>query len=229
MGQGEPLVFLHGWQSSMDAFLVVAEELKYQYKIILIDFPPFGKSGELSCAWSVNDYSDMVFELLKTLQINNFCILAHSFGGRVAINLCTCYNCIVKKLVLCGSAGLKPRRSLTYYYKIFKYKQHKRKVKSENQTLENFGSDDYKLLSPLMRQTLVKVVNFHQDKLAKKISCPTLLIFGQNDKETPLYMAKRFKRLIKNSNLVIFLGCGHFCFLNQHERFFDIVNQFLKD
>lgn len=229
MGQGEPLVFLHGWQSSMDAFLVVAEELKYQYKIILIDFPPFGKSGELSCAWSVNDYSDMVFELLKTLQINNFCILAHSFGGRVAINLCTCYNCIVKKLVLCGSAGLKPRRSLTYYYKIFKYKRHKRKAKSENQTLENFGSDDYKLLSPLMRQTLVKVVNFHQDKLAKKISCPTLLIFGQNDKETPLYMAKRFKRLIKNSNLVIFLGCEHFCFLNQHERFFDIVNQFLKD
>ena len=79
-----------------------------------------------------------------------------------------------------------------------------------------------------MKQTFVKIVNCHQDNLAKKISIPTLLIFGENDKETPVYMAKRFNRLIKNSKLHILKNTGHFCFLNQPEVFYDLVIHFLK-
>lgn len=223
-GQGEPLVLLHGWQSSMDAFLLLAEELKYQYKIVMIDFPPFGKSGQLQFAWSVDDYSDMVDCLLKKLGIQDFCILAHSFGGRVAINLCTCYNCNVKKLILTGGTGLKPKRGLLYKIRVRKYKR----LRKKNANLENFGSEDYRALSPLMKQTFVKVVNFFQDKLVKKITCPTLLVYGSKDDQTPLYVARRFERLIKNSRLEIFENEGHFCFLTQHEKFFDIVNGFLK-
>ena len=216
MGQGEPLVFLHGWQSSMDAFLVVAEELKYQYKIILIDFPPFGKSGELSCAWSVNDYSDMVFELLKTLQINNFCILAHSFGGRVAINLCTCYNCIVKKLVLCGSAGLKPRRSLTYYYKIFKYKQHKRKAKSENQTLENFGSDAFTTYAPNACQSC----KFSSRQIGKKnILSNSFDFWTKRQGNTTLY-GKTLQTFDKKLQSCYIFGVRTFLFFKSTRTFF---------
>lgn len=228
VGKGEPIVFLHGWQSNMDAFALLSEELKFQYKCILVDFPPFGKSENLRYPWGIDDYSDMVFALLNTLNINKFNILAHSFGGRVAINLCTCYNdCVVKKMILTGSAGLKPKRNLFYYYKILKYKIQKNKNKS-GRAFANFGSQDYRVLSPLMQQTFVKIVNFHQDSLSKKIKCPTLLIFGDKDRETPLYMAKRLKKYIKNSNLIVFKDCGHFCFLNQHELFFDYINNFLK-
>lgn len=230
-GSGDAVVCLHGWQSSSDAFALIGEELKFQYKIIFIDLPPFGKGGKLKFAWSLNDYSDMVYQLLSSLKIQNFHILAHSFGGRVAINLCTCYNCNVKKLILTGSAGLKPRRSIGYYFKVCRYKIYKKKLLKKGDDAKiiqgNFGSEDFKKLDDIMRQTFVKIVNFHQDKYLKKIQCPTLLIFGKDDKETPVYMAKRFKKLIKNSKLTIFDDCGHFCFINKSEQFFDLVNNFL--
>ena len=80
-----------------------------------------------------------------------------------------------------------------------------------------------------MRQTFVKIVNCHQDCLVKKISIPTLLIFGENDKETPIYMAKKFNKFIKNSKLHILKDCGHFCFLNKPEIFYDYIIHFLNN
>lgn len=229
IGNGEPIVFLHGWQSNSESFVVLAEELKWHYQIILLDFPPFGKSQKLNCAWSIDDYTQMVIQLLKILKVEKFNILAHSFGGRVAINLCCCYNCNVNKLILTGSAGLKPKRSLSYYFALAKYKLAKRRLSKKNKyfQLNNFGSSDYKNLDSIMKQTFVKIVNFHQDKVLKNIKCPTLIVFGENDNETPMYMAKRFHKLIKNSTLLIFKNCSHFCFLEQTEKFYDVVKNFL--
>ena len=230
VGTGEPIVFLHGWQSSSGSFSLLKQQLKYTYKLVFIDFPPFGKSEKLNFAWSVETYADMVKALLDHLKIQNFCILAHSFGGRVAINICTCYNIEVKKLILTGSAGLKPKKTILQVLNERKYKRLKQKQQNgKNVNLQNFGSQDYKNLDPLMKQTFVKVVNYHQEDKVKQIKIPTLLIYGKDDKETPLYLAKKFKRLIKNSKLEIIKNTGHFCFINQNELFYDYVIHFLTE
>ena len=230
VGKGQPIVFLHGWQSSLGSFSVLEEQLKNSYKLIFIDFPPFGKSSNLNFAWDINTYSNMVVSLLQSLKIQNFYILAHSFGGRVAINICSCYNCNVKKLILTGSAGLKPRRSLMYYIKVKRYKKLKRKQSNKASiNLNNYGSQDYKALSSLMKQTFVKVVNFDQKNQAKKIKIPTLIIYGEKDKETPISMARKFNKYIKNSRLEIIKNSAHFCFLEKPEIFYDKVIHFLKN
>lgn len=227
-GNGQPIVFLHGWQSSSGSFSLLKQQLQHSYKLIFIDFPPFGKSGKLLFSWSVETYADMVVALLDYINVQNFCILAHSFGGRVAINICTCYNNKVKKLILTGSAGLKPKKSFLQHLKEKKYKYLKKQaLKGKQINLQNYGSQDFKALDDLMKQTFVKIVNYHQEQKVKKISIPTLLIYGEKDTETPIYMAKKFKRLIKNSKLEIIKNAGHFCFIGQNELFYHYVIHFL--
>ena len=91
--------------------------------------------------------------------------------------------------------------------------------------IENMGSADYLALPPCMRGVFVNVVNTFLEPYLSKIQSRTLIVWGQNDKETPLYMAKRFKRKIKNSSLMVLNG-GHFVFLDCPLTFYKIVREF---
>ncbi len=221
---GEWIVFLHGWGGNTKSFEVVAKEFISTNRCLLIDFPPFGQSEEPYEEWNVDTYNELVKEILKTLDIKRCSVIAHSFGGRVAIKLSNSYNNIVEKLILVDSAGLKPRFSIKKYINKKRYQLAKRFKKDTSK----FGSSDYKALSPLMRKTFVKVINEDLTKDLKLISCPTLIIFGQNDKDTPLYMAKKFNKKIKNSAIIVFKSCGHFSYIEDFNKFVVIAKQFLK-
>ena len=94
--------------------------------------------------------------------------------------------------------------------------------------LEKFGSDDYKQLNDIMKQTFVKVVNEDLSDDARKISIPTLLVWGKKDKDTPLYMGKTFNKLIKNSKLIILNG-GHYCHIENLQEYSKICMQFWEE
>lgn len=222
-GKGEKtLVFLHGWGAEQGCFLPFEFCFENEYSLLFIDFPPFGKSEEPKSVWGVEDYSEMVKSLVEYLKIKELIFVAHSFGCRVAIKFSSCYTNLVKALVLIGAAGCKPKRGLKYYFKVLKYKLSKKKnIRA--------GSSDYVALSPHMKKCFVKIVNTFQEPEMKTLVVPTLLIFGENDNDTPLYMAKRMKKLIKNSKLVIVKNSSHFCFLEQFDLVFDSVYSFLKE
>ena len=77
-----------------------------------------------------------------------------------------------------------------------------------------------------MKKTFVNIVNTFLEKYVININIPTIIFWGQKDKETPLYMAKRFKRLIKNSELVIIKNAGHFAYLQDLNTFVNVLNLF---
>jgi pimeloyl-ACP methyl ester carboxylesterase len=79
--------------------------------------------------------------------------------------------------------------------------------------LSRYGSADYKSLSPVMKKTFVSVVNDHLDNLLREIAVPTLILWGKRDRETPPYMAKRIRRRVKNSRLVMLEG-GHYVYID---------------
>lgn len=217
------LLFLHGWGCESNIFLEQVEVLKNKFQCVLIDFPPFGKSDEPKEVWNLEDYCNVTNEILNKINLQNVAIIAHSFGGRVAIKLASCYN-YVERMILTGSAGLKTS-NLFVKIKICFYKFFKKILRQEN-----YGSSDYKKLSKIMKQTFVKIVNYDQSEDCKKILCPTLLIYGKKDKETNLYLATKILKLIKNSKLKIYQNCGHFCFLDNKEQFFDdIINYMAKE
>jgi pimeloyl-ACP methyl ester carboxylesterase len=151
-------------------------------------------------------------------------LVCHSFGGRVGIKLAAKYGYLVDKLILADSAGIRPRRSISYYFKVIRHK-----VLTALKIPHKAGSGDYQKLDGAMRETFKNVVREDLSPYLCKINAPTLIIWGDKDRETPIYMARRLHRGIKNSGLTIYCGCGHFAYLERHFVFVNSVNYFLSE
>lgn len=236
-GEGSPILILHGWGASIDTVRPIINILNNRYKVYALDLPGFGSSSEPKEAIDSFQYAEIVREFLKEMNIEKATFIGHSFGGKVSIILSSKYPDIFDKLVLIDSAGLIPKRGLKYYTKVYSFKTLKfiyRKmffwIKNEKR-MENFykkfGSDDYRDSSGVMRQILVKVVNENLRPLLKDIKASTLIIWGDQDDATPVYMAHIMESEIKDSGLVVFEGAGHYAYLDQYNRFTAVINAFL--
>ena len=219
-----PLLFLHGWEGSVASFAYFYEILSKKRNVLNLDFPPFGKSSLPLNPLTVEDYANIVKEILKKNNIKKIDIVAHSFGGRVAIFLAANTN-LVNKMLLTGCAGVK-RKSFTNFLKIKKYKCLKflSNIKLySKEKLNKMGSEEYKKLSPVMKQTFVNIVNYNQTSQLKNIKVPTLLVWGSLDKETPFYFTKIFKKNIKDCEVIEFKKCSHFAYLEKSDLFLKIL------
>ena len=223
------VLLLHGWGGSLDSFKATEDFLvANNYSTINIDFPGFGKSDLPKNDFTLKDYKDLVESILKIENINSVSIIAHSFGGRVALMLAS-ENTIVNKLVLVDSAGIKPKFSLRKWFKIkiYKFKKFLNKHFKTKFDLSKYGSQDYKAMPQQLKGVFNNVVNLDLTFCLKNIKCPTLLIWGDKDKSTPLYMAKKMKKKINDCELIIFKNCGHFSYLEKFNNFCLIINKFL--
>lgn len=232
------VLLLHGWGGNLNSFRFLEDKLMINgFSVITMDFPGFGGSDLPREDFSLEDYCKIVKELIKVENIKKCSIIAHSFGGRVAIKLASELHGYydgnqtiqIEKLVLVDSAGIKPRFSVKTKFKIWHYKLLKRlkKIGLIKRDLSGFGSDDYKAMPAELKAVFNRVVGEDLTPNLKKIDCPTLLIWGKDDKDTPLYMAKKMKKCIKDSALITFDG-GHFAYLQNSEKFSIIIKEFLK-
>lgn len=222
LGSGQDIIFLHGWGGSIDSFRGVATHFSSKYRCTAVDFYGFGES-KIYRVLTLSDYVDGVEEIINYYNMKNVILVGHSFGGRVAI-LAASRNSNIKSIVLVDSAGLKPRFSIKKFCKKLSYKL-KKALKMD---VSNCGSADYKALSGDMRGTFKNIVNFYLDGYLKDIKCETLIIWGDKDKDTPPYMAKRLHKGIYNSGL-IFLKGGHYSYLDCYGQFLAILDSYLKD
>ncbi|AYD41049.1 alpha/beta hydrolase [Clostridium fermenticellae] len=235
-GSGKKIVLLHGWGGKADSFLPVYNYLSSTYEVYAIDFPGFGRSDEPPEPWNVTDYANMLLGFFEALNIDKAILIGHSFGGRVSILFSSMYGDRVEKVVLTDSAGLIPKRSLKYYLSVYKFKALKKLYltftpgKDKDEKLERFyrthGSDDYRE-ARAMRGTFVKVINQDLRPCLPKINVPTLLIWGDQDEETPLSFGQIMEKEIPDAALIVFKGAGHFAYLDKINDFNKIVSKFL--
>lgn len=223
-GEGEPCLLLHGWGCDGTIFKSLVSQMP-ERKFIVVDFPPFGKSDQSIEEWNIFTYASMIISLCEHLSISKCDILGHSFGGRVAILVSALKLDLVRSCVLVDSAGLKPKRSLKYYFKVCKYKI----LKKLGFFVTNAGSSDYQNLPEGLRKVFVSIVNHHLDEYCHLIKAPTLIIFGKNDADTPVYMAKKLKKLIKYSTLVLLDDAGHYSFLDSPLVFYKHLQNFWEE
>lgn len=216
-------IYLHGWGCDHRSFLFCHKNIE-DMSSLFVDFPPFGESSKDIKNWSVFTYANMVISLCQHLGIEKYNIIGHSFGGRIAIIMSVLCKAETNKLVLVDSAGVRPRRSLAYYLKVWIYKL-RRKLGLD---VSNFGSCDYRSLGKDMRKIFNSIVTTHLDDFLPFIKSKTLIVFGKDDKTTPIYMAKKLQRRIKNSKLVLLSDAGHFCFVDRRLEFLSQLGNFLK-
>jgi len=229
----QTLIFLHGWGADKNNLFSIYEPLLNSYRVITPDLPGFGSSIRPSVTVGSEYYADVIYALISKLSLPNVSIIGHSFGGKIGIILSTKHLDLVRNLVLINSSGLKPRRNPIWYIKVYSYKIMKfiiTKVIRNNQLLESlksgYGSDDYRNAGQ-MRDILVKTVNEdHTDKL-KLINCPVFIYWGDKDTATPVWMAHKMHKLIRNSGIFIVKGGGHFSFIDDN-RITAIIKELIK-
>lgn len=230
------VVMMHGWGCNHTTLASIERvALSCGYRVINVDFPGFGDSQEPNDVWGVEEYTRQIEALTKELGIKTPIMLGHSFGGRVGILYASRNQ--VEKLILVDAAGIKPKRSLKYYWKVYSFKAIKRLMylflgketaeKHLDARRAKAGSSDYANASPMMRRILSKVVNEDLTDKLQHIKAPTLLIWGENDTATPLSDAKKMERLIPDAGLVSFPGCGHYSFLENPMQFAAVLRSFL--
>ena len=234
------VVLLHGWGCDGHIFSFLQREITKYCTLLTLDFPGHGQSDEPPQPWGVPEYAAQVKALLDSLDFTNINVVAHSFGGRVAIELASTYPELIDKLIITGGAGLRKQPTEEQKKRQAKFKRMNGvlekckkipllgKVAEMLQTkLRNkYGSADYIKLNENMRKTFVKVINYDQAHLLEKIKASTLLIWGTADTETPLWMGQQMEKTIPDAALITFEGRSHFAFAEEWQRFVIITKQF---
>lgn len=231
------IVLMHGWGCDHSTLASVERTaLACGYRVINVDFPGFGQSEEPEEVWGVEQYTRLIEHLIDSLSLKTPpVLLGHSFGGRVGI-LYSSRN-PVEKLILVDAAGIKPKRTFRYYWKIYTFKTLKRLTylifghdeaeRRLDKRRAKAGSSDYAGASPMMRRILSKVVNEDLSDRLPMIKAPTLLIWGENDTATPISDARKMEKHIPGAALVSFAGCGHYSFLDNPGQFAAVLRSFL--
>lgn len=222
----DTIVFLHGWGQNIEMMKMVADPFQEDFRIIIVDFPGFGKSAEPKEAMGVDGYTKVIEELLKSLKIKSPIIVGHSFGGRVSVKFASRND--VKKVILLSPA-LKGHDKKGIKTKILKSLKKVPVInKLEGWAKNHMGSSDYREASPIMKKVLVLTVNEDLSNDAKKIKAPTILIYGDNDSEVPTEDTKEYERLITDCGLILYEGCTHFAYLERLQQTINVINSFVK-
>ncbi len=224
-GEGRDLVFLHGYLASKESFYPQITYFSQFYRVTAFDFPGFGKSDPLPAAWSVGDYADWTEEFLRGQGIVRPFVIAHSFGGRVAVK-CLSRGALFGRAVLCGCAGIRPKRTLRYHMRVGTYRAVKKIAPRYAEA--HFGSAEYRTLSPLMRESYKKIVGEDLREDAAKITVPVLFINGEHDRETPVSSAEIYHAQVRGSNLIVLENCGHFAHLDDPLSFNLAAEEFFQ-
>ena len=237
-GEGKDvIIILPGWGETRNTFLEMINILMIDYTVYIIDYPGFGNTLFPNYNLTIYDYSKIIIKFLNDLNITNPNIIAHSFGGRIAILLSSKYNIPIKNLILIDSAGIKPKMTLKKKFRLKLYKTlqsigdilpKRFKHKFKTYLFNKFSSSDYQVLDINMRETFKNIVNTDLTKYLSGINTNTLILWGEKDIDTPLKDGKLMHKKIKNSELIIFPNCTHYCYLENTYVIIKIILCFLE-
>lgn len=232
------ILILPGWGETRNTFYYMISFLKNYFTIYIVDYPGFGNSPFPNKDLTVYDYSNLIYELINELALDDPILIGHSFGGRIITTLIGYYKYNFSNIILMNSAGIKPKKTLskrlkTYYYKFLQKLGNifpeKLKIKWKNYLFNKFASNDYKDLNDNMKNTFKNIVNEDLTPYLKNIKTKTLLIWGDKDEATPIKDAYQMNKLIPNSELIVLKGATHFSYLEQPILINNILFEQLKN
>ena len=238
-GSGKTVLIIPGWGTVIDTYTTLINSISTYANVICLNMPGFGESDEPKKSWNIDDYIKFLIKFIESQNIKELDLIGHSNGGRIIIKLMGQENLNFKinKIILIGSAGIVNKKSLKVRLKIKTFKFCKKfaqikPIKSMfpdllDKVKKHFGSSDYKDASPIMRETMVKLINEDVRNFLPLIKVPTLLIWGENDTATPITDAELMEKMIPDAGLIRIKGCSHYVFLENPSYVNIIIANFL--
>jgi pimeloyl-ACP methyl ester carboxylesterase len=243
-GRGQPIILLHGWMESWDHWRSTMEVLGRSHKTYALDFWGFGESGKYGVGFTVQDYVEMVDQFIMRLGIDRPRLLGHSMGGTVSLSLALEHPERVSRVIVVGSpiagdglalflrlAANRALASLAYRVpgalplgvRLFSpllardwqtwYRMFERDL--SRTTLESFHHSIASLRNTDLRPRL------------KEIQIPTMGIYGDSDRIVDPHQGHLLAQEAAAADLRFFHASGHFPMLDEPERFFQTLLEFL--
>lgn len=228
---GENVVILQGWGTTAALYRDMAAHLGRTMRVYVPELPGFGETPEPAEPMDAEDYAAFVLDLLEALGIRETHLIGHSNGGRIMLVLASRERAVrFGKLVFLDAAGVRPRQTAKKRLKTAAYKVGRKLLTPFPAALEKYrqshGSADYRAASPIMRQTLVKLISTDLTERMPEIRNPSLLIWGTEDGDTPLWMARVFEEKIPDAGLVTVEGAGHYAYLERPGFVYPVLDAF---
>ena len=235
----DTVLILHGWGGSSDSWIKVQRILANKgFKVIVPDFPGFGKSVPPPEPWGVKEYNDFILKLTEYFKLDNFFLLGHSFGGQVSVRFSAHYPEKLRKLILCAPAALRPKpgtkiRIIFWVARIGNAIFSPKHLIRFRDALRNIfyifiRNRDYRKANGTMKETIKKVLKEDLMEELPKIQAKTLVIWGDRDKMVPVKYAHIFKENIKNTRLEILPKIGHSPHLEVPAKLSELIINFFK-
>ncbi|MBI1839129.1 MAG: alpha/beta hydrolase [Candidatus Colwellbacteria bacterium] len=236
--KGDAVIILHGWGSSAHSFDRIKEALiKGSFRVYVPDLPGFGGAAEPPSDWRLNDYATFVLRFAEEQRIDKFYLLGHSFGGQVGILFAARFPERVKGLILYGAAAVRRKDSFKRQIFMVFAKTGKKFLSfppfrflqrpAARLLYKTAGSVDYHRASDTMKSVMRTILKEDVTSFLPRISAPTLLIWGEHDRATPLADAEIIRKSLPNATLAVIAGAGHSAHKEQPEKFLESLLPFL--
>ena len=233
-GSGKTAVMLHGWKDTLHTFDDLANSFSSSFRIVRVDMPGFGASEPPPSPWNLDDYVRFVNAFNIKLDIKPDILIGHSFGGRITIKGVATKILNPKKVVLISAAGVARRKTFKNFILAILAKVGRVitsvppisfwKQKIRRKLYEAIGSDYFR--AGELSGTFVKIVGEDLSLLAEQIKVPTLIIWGAEDKTTPISQGIRLNQLISGSKLKAINGAGHFVHKERPKEVAELIREF---
>lgn len=239
VGDGPPVVMLHGWGANLSLLWPLASRLApLGYRVYTLDLPGFGGTSLPPVAWGVADYARWIAAYLDQHALERVHLFGHSFGGRLGLVLGADYPERIHRMVLADSAGIRPTPPLHARLRSTLYRAARDAMTAAGlgnaadqlraRYAARYGSADFQATQGVLRETFIRVVTEDLRDYAARVRVSTLLLWGDQDADTPLWQGQLLEKLIPDAGLVVFQGAGHYSYLDKLAETLQVMDYFLK-
>ncbi len=235
-GQGRVVLLVHGWGSRASDLKIIQTELAKNFQVIAPDLPGFGESEAPKEAWGLNEYAKHTRDLLQKLDVGTVhALIGHSNGGAIAIRGLASGTLQANRLILLASSGIRGEyqgrnlvlRSIARVGKALTSPLPARAKRAlRRKVYDTIGSD--MLVAEHLQESFKKIVSDDVRDDAAKLSLPTLLIYGEQDRATPVRYGELFHERIDGSMLEVLPEAGHFVFNDRPKETLRAIEEFLR-
>ncbi len=229
-GRGPPVVLIHGYSASLDTWNAVVPVLEKKHRVLALDLKGFGWTDRPPGDYSPRAQAHLVKALMDARGVEQAAIVAHSYGASVALTLALDFPDAVSRLALYSgyvyedqvpafflwsrAGGVGESLFALYYGERLDDRVALAFYDRRYVTEELVDAYEKALSRPGTRAAALAVARGQRysdlERRYGTIDKPTLLLWGREDRVTPLSYGERLSRELPRAHLVVFPRCGHF-------------------